>query len=139
VRTGLEVSELGDLLTRPILATLATHRADGSILLSPVWHEWRDGGFNVVVEEGDVKFRHVTRDPRVTILVAESVLPYRGVEVRCAAKIVREGAGEAMLRIASRYLGDQGGHAYAGTPSGTDVLLRLDPGSLRAWDFSDAF
>lgn len=139
MRAGLEVSELGDLLMRPIVATLATHRADGSILLSPVWHEWAEGGFNVVVEDGDVKFRHVTRDPRVTILVAESDLPYRGIEVRCAAQVVREGAADALLRIAIRYLGEDGGRAYAGTTDGTEVILRLVPGSLRAWDFAESF
>lgn len=139
MRTGLEVSELGDLLTRPLVATLATHRADGSILLSPVWHEWRDGGFNVVIEDGDVKFRHVTRDPRVTILVAESEPPYRGIEVRCAAKIVRDDADETLLRIAIRYLGSSGGRAYAGELSGGNVILRLDPGSLRTWDFAGSF
>jgi hypothetical protein len=44
MRTGLDVGDLGDLLELPILAILATHRRDGSVMLSPVWHEWRDGG-----------------------------------------------------------------------------------------------
>ena len=28
---------------------LATNYADGTALLSPVWHEWRDGGFTIVI------------------------------------------------------------------------------------------
>ena len=39
-------------------------RRDGTVLLSPVWHEWRDGGFNVSTTSGDVKVRHVTRHPQ---------------------------------------------------------------------------
>jgi hypothetical protein len=45
------------------VAVLATLRIDGSVLLSPVYHEWRDGGFNVWVEQQNVKARHLRRDP----------------------------------------------------------------------------
>jgi hypothetical protein len=48
VRKGLSIDELGDLLERPFNATLATYRRDGSVLLSPVWHEWREGGMVVI-------------------------------------------------------------------------------------------
>jgi hypothetical protein len=47
VRTKLRPADLGTLLDEPLLAVLATLRRDASVLLSPVWHEWRDGGFNV--------------------------------------------------------------------------------------------
>lgn len=41
----------GDLLDKPLVAVLATLRTDGTVLLSPVYHEWRDGGFNIWVEQ----------------------------------------------------------------------------------------
>jgi hypothetical protein len=41
VRKGLTVEDLGDLVQLPLLAVLATYRADGTVLLSPVWHEYR--------------------------------------------------------------------------------------------------
>ncbi|HYB47740.1 MAG TPA: hypothetical protein VED20_10335 [Streptosporangiaceae bacterium] len=50
MRTNLTVGGLGDLLEEPLVAVLATLRGDGTVLLSPVWHEWRDGGFNVWIE-----------------------------------------------------------------------------------------
>lgn len=53
MRTNLTVEDLGDFLDEPILAVLATLRADGSMLLSPVWYEWRAGGFNVWVEQNN--------------------------------------------------------------------------------------
>jgi PPOX class probable F420-dependent enzyme len=91
VRTNLAVEELGDLLDRPLVAVLATLRMDGSVLLSPVYHEWRDGGFNIWVEQRNVKARHLRRDPRATILVAESDPPLRAVEVRGRARFIEEG------------------------------------------------
>jgi PPOX class probable F420-dependent enzyme len=137
VRTNLAVEDLGSLLDEPLVAVLATLRKDGSVLLSPVWHEWRDGGFDVWTGADDVKARHLRRDPRASILVAESQHPLRGVEVRGAARIVEDGADESAVRIAGRYLGPEKGAAYVRSVGGSDVIIRLEPGELRAWDFAD--
>ena len=63
MRTDLTVEDLGDLLDKPLVAVLATLRVDGFVLLSPVYHEWRDGGFNIWVEAQNIKARHLRRDP----------------------------------------------------------------------------
>jgi PPOX class probable F420-dependent enzyme len=134
VRRDLRPEDLGDLLERPLVAVLATYRPDGSALLSPVWHEWRDGGFNVATGGRGIKVRHLRRDPRASIVVYEHEPPYRGIEVRSEARL--EGVGDAVRRIATRYLGESAGAAYA-ERAGDDTLIRLEPGHLRAWDFAD--
>ena len=136
MRRGLTVGDLGDLVQLRLLAVLATYRRDGTVLLSPVWHEWRDGGFQVVTSSRDVKAAHLRRDPRASIVVCEHSPPYRGVEVRGSAQLVTAGVGDAVNRIASRYLGPQAGAAYAERAE-DDLLIRLEPGDLRAWDFAD--
>jgi PPOX class probable F420-dependent enzyme len=138
VHKDLDISDLGDLVEQPLVAVLATYRLDGSVLLSPVWHEYRDGGFNVCTSTGDVKVRHLRRDPRAVLLVAESEPPYRGVELTCEATIDDRGARETLLRIAVRYLGEAAARTYVETLS-DDVVLRLVPGQVRAWDFADTF
>ena len=137
MRTDLAIDDLDGFLDEPVVAVLATVRRDGSVLLSPVWHEWRDGGFNVWTGANDVKVRHLGREPRASILVAESSYPLRGVEVRGPARIVEEGAVEAAVRIAGRYLGPNRGEAYVRKVGGNDVIIRLEPGAFRAWDFAD--
>lgn len=137
MRTQLGIEGLGDLVERPLVATLATYRGDGSVLLSPVWHEWRDGGFNVVIDANDVKARHLRRDPRVSIALYESDPPYRGLELRTESRIISAEAHEVLRRIAGRYLGRERGDAYAGEPDPTTVVVRLEPGELRTWDFAD--
>lgn len=132
------MDDLGDLAELRLLAVLATCRHDGTVLLSPVWHEWRAGGFQVVTGNNDVKAAHLRRDPRASIVVCEHAPPYRGVELRCHARLVTAGVGDAVKRIATRYLGAQAGAAYAEN-SGDDLLIRLEPGELRAWDFADEF
>jgi PPOX class probable F420-dependent enzyme len=136
MRRNLGPDDLGDLLEQPLVAVLATYRRDGTVLLSPVWQEWRDGGFNVVTSGDSVKVRHLRRDPRAAIVVCESRPPYRGIEVHGEARL--DAIGDATLRIATRYLGEHGGAAYAQTAE-DDTLIRLAPGRLRAWDFADEY
>jgi PPOX class probable F420-dependent enzyme len=129
------MEDLGDLAELRLLAVLATYRQDGTVLLSPVWHEWRDGGFSVITSNRDVKAAHLRRDPRASIVVCEHAPPYRGIEVRGHARFVTAGVGDAVQRIASRYLGGEAGAAYA-AKADDDLIIRLEPGDLRAWDFA---
>lgn len=138
MRKRLIPDDLGDLLEQPLLAVLATIRRNGTVMLSPVWHEWRDGGFNVVTATDDGKVRHLRRDPRASIVVCEQVPPYRGLELRASAQL-RPVDGPAMVaRIAGRYLGPQAGGRYAESGN-DDLLIRIEPGELRGWDFTDDF
>jgi len=138
VRKGLTPDDLGDLLELPLLAVLATYRRDGTVLLSPVWHEWRDGGFHVATGSRDVKAGHLRRDPRASIVVCEHGPPYRGLELRASARISALEDPSTIRRIATRYLGPERGERYAET-GGDDLLIRLEPGELRGWDFADYF
>jgi len=138
VRRNLAVSDLGDLLEQPLVAVLATFRKAGEVLLSPVWHEWRDGGFEVITTSSGVKVRHLRRDARASIVVCESLPPYRGVEVRGHAQVRHGDVRDSVRRIASRYVGAREGNAYAET-STEDTLIRIEPGVLRAWDFAGEF
>ena len=139
MRRHATVEDLGSFLDGPLVAILATLRPDGSVLLSPVWHEWRDGAFNVWVEAQNIKARHLRRDPRATIVVAESDAPLRGVEVRGSARFVERDVSETARRIAARYIGEESAAAYVEALRGDDVIVRLEPGQIRVWDFADDF
>ncbi len=138
MRKTLTPDDLSDLLNQPQLAVLATNFADGTTLLSPVWHEWRDGGFTILVGANDVKARHIRRDPRVSVVVADDLPPYAGIEVRARAEIVPTDGLTTLRRLAVRYLGPRRGNAYAdGIDPSTQLTLRIVPGVLRTWDFAD--
>lgn len=136
MRRDVPLSELADFLALPLVAVLATYRQDGSVLLSPVWHQWRDGGFDVVCLPNDVKVRHLRRDPRASILVYDNEPPYRGVEIRTTAQLSEIDRADVVLDMSIRYLGREAGEAYA-AESGDSILVRLEPGDVRTWDFSD--
>lgn len=134
VRTGLLAEQLGDLLERPLVATLATYRRSGEVLLSPIWHEWNRDGFNIVIGDHDAKAEHIRRDPRVSVVVYESEPPYRGIEVRGRGHFVdvEEELVATRRRIYARYLGVEP------PPPGEEALIRIE-GTIRGWDFADDF
>jgi PPOX class probable F420-dependent enzyme len=138
VRKHLTPDQLGDLLELPRVAVLATYRRDGGVLLSPVWHQWRDNGFDVVTGAHDVKVGHLRRNPRTSILVYDNAPPYRGLELRTVAELNLLEDTSIVATIAGRYLGAEEGERYR-EESGDDLHIRLEPGELRGWDFADDF
>ena len=94
---------------------LTTTRKDGSPYASPVWFRWTGEAFEVVIALGDVKLRHLERDPRCSLLVFEAVPPFRGVEVHGEATLTRGDVTEIRRSIEG-------------------VLLRLLPVEPRVWD-----
>ena len=137
MRKDLDIADLGDLLEQPILAILATRRKNGDTLLSPVWHEWSEGGFSIVTWSNDVKSKNIQANPRVTVLVAESEPPYRSLEVTGEAKLLPIDEPMPMLvRMGRRYRGEQGEAYVEGYRGVAMELIRVEPGTIRAWDFS---
>lgn len=137
MRTDLRPDDLDGFLDEPLIAVLATRRKDDSILLSPVWLEWRESRMHVWAEsEDEGKVRHVKRDPRVSIVVANAAWPYKGVEVRGTATVSGDGFYEILGRTARRYLGDAAAarmvESYA-----PGVVIRIEPEHTRAWDYAD--
>mgnify|MGYP001024770833 FL=1 len=138
MRRDISLSELADFLELPLVAVLATYRRDGGVLLSPVWHQWREGGFDVLCGTNDIKVRHLRRDSRASLAVYDNEPPYRGVEVRTTAQLLDAGRTNLSREMAVRYLGQDAGEAYAAAAGSADlVLVRLEPGELRTWDFAD--
>jgi PPOX class probable F420-dependent enzyme len=138
VRKDIPLEELTDFLTLPIASVLGTYRRDGGVLLSPVWHCWRDGGFDVTCFPGDVKVKHLQNDPRASLLVYDQAPPYRGVEIRTTAVLSEVDARE-FDKLAVHYLGEEAGLAYAAQLTGSLILVRLEPGNIRTWDFEGDF
>lgn len=131
------VDGVRSLLEAPSPAVLTTYRSDGSALVSPVWFRWADGAFELVIAEGDVKLRHLARDPRCVFVVFEAVAPFRGVEARGEAELVEGDVTPVRADIAGRYLGTRDGERFAAERrSKPGLLLRLAVTEPRVWDLS---
>ena len=139
MRRNLTPAALARELALPKCGTLATYRKDGSVLLSPVWQEWSDGGFSVHLGQGGLNHRLLQRDPRVSLVMYGDDPPYWGVEVKGTARFTKEDERGLLRRLAVRYLGNQQGNVYADKANWEGIVLRIEPGDIRLWDFADEY
>jgi PPOX class probable F420-dependent enzyme len=134
---SLSFRDVRTLLDAPSAAVLTTIRKDGTALTSPVWYRWTGLVFEVVIARDDVKLRHLERDPRCTLVVFETVAPFRGVEVRGEATLTRCDVTDVRRSIAGRYLGSEAGDRFAAErASKSGVLLQLSPERPRVWSLA---
>ena len=133
----LSLEDVRTLLEAPSAAVLTTTRKDGTPLTTPVWFRWTGEALEIVIAQGDVKLRHLERDPRCVLVVFETVAPFRGVEVRGEASLQHGDVTEIRRSIAGRYLGKEAGERFAAARAGKPgVLVELVPGQSRVWDLA---
>jgi PPOX class probable F420-dependent enzyme len=86
------------------LGLLATLRADGAPVVVPVWFDWDGAVVRMFSYAGSGKIARLERDPRASLLVANSVgEPEAWVAFDGAIRIAGEGAFKLAARLAQRY------------------------------------
>ena len=122
---------------RRTVARNVNHLPSGrTAFVSPVWFRFEEGAFEVVIAEGDAKLRNLERDPRCSLLVFETVPPFRGVEVVGTPELIPGDLGAARAEISGRYLGRAEGERFARERTKPGVLLRLAAERPRVWDLA---
>ena len=135
--THLSLEDVRTLLDAPSAAVLTLVREDGTALMSPVWYRWADGAFEVVIAEGDPKLRHLHQNPDCTLVIFETVAPFRGVEVAGQATLRRGDMTEIRQSMAGPYLGTEAGKRFAADRvSKPGVLLHLPGEHARVWSLA---
>jgi hypothetical protein len=104
--------------------------------LSPVWFRHAGDYFEVVIADDDVKLKHITRDPRVTLLIFESTPPFRGVQVSDEAEISRDALDETRRSITSRYLDEQASKTLTESRRGNGAVVRIPVRFAKSWDLA---
>ena len=132
-----ELGSFKTLLDAPSPAVLATYRREGTVKLSPVWFRYESGYFEVVVADGDVKLKHLSRDPRATLLIFETTPPFRGVQVSDEVEISRDNLDQTRRAISSRYLDEEASKAFTEGRTGNGVVVRIPDGSAKSWDLAN--
>lgn len=129
---------LEGFLERPNLGILATLRKDGSPHLTVVWYEYENGEVRISVTDTRVKYKHVLRDPRVSLAVTANEQPYKQVVFEGKAQVTAEGGPELIRRLALRYDGEVEGTKYADYTINKDtrLVLHFKPERIMSWDFA---
>ena len=131
---GSHLERMRSLLDSAAPAVLSTYRKDGTVKLSPVWFRHEGDRFDVIIADDDVKVKHISADPRVTLLIFEAVPPFRGVTVSDVAEITAEGLDETRRAISSRYLDDAASAEFTKAREGNGSVVRIPDRSARSWD-----
>jgi Pyridoxamine 5'-phosphate oxidase len=139
MRRNLRPDQLGDLLTRPLNAIIAVRRADGSVLQTPVWHEWGNDRFRFYIPAGDRKIGMLRANPMISLIVAEPEHPFRAFQVEGTASLTSADFRRTARNIARRYVDahDPGAQVddYVGARDG--VIVEIEIVASRAWDYAD--
>ncbi len=93
-------------LDEPLAIAIGTMRRDGSVQMNPVWYEYRDG--QIWLNGGPDRgwFKHLQRDPRMTLLLLDSRNPFRWAQMQGRlAGSTFDGADEHIEQLSQRYTG----------------------------------
>ena len=129
----MKPDQLAEITGPPILGVLTTVNADGSPQATPIWYYYDGEHFNVTCYSHRVKARNIRRDPRVTLVVVDTVNYGDPLTISGAAELIYEGAAEATQRVAIRYEGEETGRESAArlNAGGQRVIIRITPERVR--------
>ncbi|MER8645219.1 pyridoxamine 5'-phosphate oxidase family protein [Mesorhizobium sp. M1252] len=63
-----------DVLSRPLMANLATVTADGAPRNAPMWFIWEDAAIWLLGSTGASAVKHLERDPRCAVEIVHSTM-----------------------------------------------------------------
>ena len=110
-------------LSEPIPVIVGTTRRDGTVQINPVWFEYRDG--QIWINGGPQRdyYKHMQRDPRVTLYVQDPKNMFRHVQILGQlAETTFEGADAHIDHLSQRYLGT----AYR-NPKVERMIIKIEP------------
>jgi PPOX class probable F420-dependent enzyme len=96
-----------EFLENPFVGIVTTLRGDGSLHSTVVWVDAENGSVSFNTVRGRAKERHLTADPRLSLLVIDPDDPFRWVAVSGRGELVEEGADEQIDRLAKKYTGEE--------------------------------
>jgi PPOX class probable F420-dependent enzyme len=133
--------KLQDLLTKRLIATLATENEDGSLHLTAVWFLYQDGSFWVATSSRTRKARNVVARGKASLMIdVRKPGAERGITATGKVQLIPgEESRQTNQRIHGRYLST----AALGDPqvgkvfeAFDDVTIKLTPTSWVGWDMA---
>lgn len=137
---GLTPEELRAFLSRPLIARLGTVTEDGHPYVTPLFFYFDGKDIYLRVRARSEFMRHILRDPRIALSVAEDTPPYTRVQFLGRAEIVY-GPGPVVgewLEIAKKnvvsYMGERGLDYFLPSAVRPRYILKVIPEHVRAWN-----
>jgi PPOX class probable F420-dependent enzyme len=119
----------------PYVGIATTLRADGSPHSTVVWVDTEDGKVSFNTARGRAKERHMSKDPRVSLLVVDPNDSYKWVAVSGRAEVTEEGADPQIDKLAKKYLGKD--EYPFRNPEETRVKVLIEPEQVDSAGFDE--
>src|SRR5215471_4672445 len=123
--------EVSAFLARPLIARLATVRANGTPQIVPMWFLYEDGVMYMSTRTGAAKVKHFKKNPHVAVVVDEMVAPMKNkvVTIEGTVEVLDTGVKEMTTKIYHKYVGVEGSASPQAQQSINTprVILKITP------------
>lgn len=136
--TVMTAEERQAFLAEVHVGIIAIAEADRGPLAVPVWYSYEPGGDVQVLMQGDSrKMVGIEAAGRFSLCAQTESAPYKYVSVEGPVSNVRPYGHDDILAMATRYLGEEGGRAYAAGGTGDNgVMVSMTPQRWLSTDYS---
>jgi PPOX class probable F420-dependent enzyme len=137
----LTEDELTEFLQSAKIARLATHDADGSIHLAPMYFVYEVPDILLGTQRISRKVRNIARDPRVSVLVDVLDTVPIGAVIYGTAELDDRDVVAKRATIFRRYMPDGDADAFAHQLADTwePVVIRVRPERIISFDYRKGF
>jgi PPOX class probable F420-dependent enzyme len=121
--TRMTAAEKQAFLAELHVGVLAIPQPDAGPLTVPVWYDYQPGGTLWFLTDRDSrKGRLLATGTRISLCAQTEAPPYRYVTIEGPVTSLAP-AGDELLPMAIRYLGEEQGRAYAAASAGDDTVV----------------
>ena len=137
-RLSMTDEEIQAFLAQPLVASLATVRANNTPQLTPMWFIYEDGVMYMSTRTYAAKVRYIRANPDVAVVVETMDAPLKNKVVTLEGKAEVQGSGVKPIveKIYRKYMGEEGMQTPAAqrninTPR---MIIRITPKKIRSMD-----
>jgi len=135
---AMSKEDMNAFLARPIIARIATVRANGSPQIVPMWFFYEDGVMYMSTRTYAAKVKHLQKNPRAAVVVDEMVAPMKNkvVTIEGTVEVLTTGVKETTTKIYHKYVGVEGSTSPQAQQSINTprVILKITPKKIETMD-----
>jgi PPOX class probable F420-dependent enzyme len=133
--------EVEELFRTADLARLATHNADGTIHLAPIYFAYDAPDLLLGTQAKSRKVRNIRRDPQVTVVVDTRTPAPVGAICYGTAELDQEDVLAKRATIFRRYMAEDAAEAFARQLADLwePVIIRVHPERIVSFDYRKGF
>jgi PPOX class probable F420-dependent enzyme len=135
---AMSKEDMNAFLARPIIARIATVRANGSPQIVPMWFFYEDGVMYMSTRTHAAKVKHLQKNPRAAVVVDEMVAPMKNkvVTIEGTVEVLTTDVKETTTKIYHKYVGVEGSTSPQAQQSINTprVILKITPKKIETLD-----